>query len=76
MHPVPKSLAEVINTIFPGIPLTKFETEKIDDKNWQQFSFFSSWVAKLDLIFHYFVENLINEFVYYFTAEDFLNNPN
>ena len=75
LHTIPASLAEVINTIFPGIPLTKFETEKIDNKNWPQFSFFCSWVQKLDLIFHYFVENLINEFSYFFTSEEFLNNP-
>lgn len=75
LHQVPKSLTELINTIFPGIPLTKFESEKIDDKNWPQFSFFCSWVQKLDLIFHYFVENLINEFSYFLTSEEFLNNP-
>lgn len=78
IHYVPDGLVSKISAIFPNLPLSKFsELEKNRGKNllpkaWNDVFLLEE---KLYRIIFMFVENLKNQFSYYVTPEQFLNNP-
>ena len=78
IHYVPDELVPKISTVFPCLPLSKFsELEKTRGKNilpkaWNEFC---QMEEKLFRVIFLFIENMINQFSYYVTPEQFLNNP-
>lgn len=75
-HAVPDEMSVSFNSLYDGIPLNKFSSQKeLGVSKAVCMTSFSQFADKLYNILHIFMSNLLNEFSAYVTSDVFLNNP-
>ena len=75
-HAIPDEMTVSFNSLYDGIPLNKFSTQKeLKVTKDMCMASFSQLSEKIYMILHIFLSNLIKEFSPYITSDAFLNNP-
>ena len=75
-HAIPDEMTVSFNSLYEGIPLNKFSSQKeLKVSKEMCMASFSQLSDKIYMILHIFLSNLIKEFSPYITSDAFLNNP-
>lgn len=76
LTPVPKDVLHIIDLILPGIKVQRIDEDNLNDtKNLKDVQNFLNFEKQLHILIKLFRDKLINQFSYYVTSDEFLNNP-